>query len=130
MDNKPFKYTFGKCGDREIKGEFTGGTQSSDAGSLLLRGVETVCKIISQFCKCFTDYRDPERIEHTTEELVGQRVYGLALGYEDLNDHEELRKDPILATLVNKEDPTGQNRRREQDKGKPLAVKVLSIVWN
>ena len=123
MDNKSFNYTFGKCGDREIKGEFTGGTQSSDAGFLLLRGVETVCKIISQFCKCFTDYWDPEKIEHTTEELVGQRVYGLALGYEDLNDHEELRKDPILATLVNKEDPAGQNRRREQDKGKPLAGK-------
>jgi Transposase DDE domain group 1 len=56
----------------------------------------------------FTDFRNPNLIEHTVEELVAQRVYGLALGYEDLNDHEELRNDPLLAVLVEKEDPGSQ----------------------
>ena len=62
-------------------------------------------------------------IEHTVEELVAQRIYALALGYEDLNDHDDLRNDPLLAVLVGKNDPTGGNRIRKRDKGKPLAGK-------
>ena len=58
--------------------------------------------ILRQFAACFTDYRNPDLIEHQVEEMVAQRVYGLALGYEDLNDHEELRNDPLLAVLVEK----------------------------
>jgi len=67
----------------------------------------------------------PHKFErkHTVEELVGQRVYGLGLGYEDLNDHDELRHDPMLAVLVGKADPTGQTRVRERDRGKALAGK-------
>jgi hypothetical protein len=61
--------------------------------------------MLRQFAACFADYRNPDLIEHTVKELVAQRVYGLALGYEDLNDHEELRNDPLLAVLVEKEDP-------------------------
>ena len=64
---------------------------------------------------CFGDRRDPRFTEFSVEELVGQRIYGLALGYEDVNDHEELRADPLMAVLVGKEDPLGQRepaRRR------------------
>jgi hypothetical protein len=96
---------------------------SSDAGGLLLREVEQRTGIIRQFAACFVDHRDPDLIDHTVQELVAQRVYGLALGYEDLNDHDQLRYDPLLATLVGKEDPTGQDRTRERDRGKPLAGK-------
>ena len=79
--------------------------------------------IIAQFAACFTDHRDPARIEHGVKELVAQRVYGLDLGYEDLNDHEELRRDPLLAVLAEKSDPTGETRARERDQGKALAGK-------
>ena len=78
---------------REIRAQFDGGAITSDGGGLLLREVEKRVGILRQFSACFTDYRNPDRIEHTVEELVAQRVYGLALGYEDLNDHEELRND-------------------------------------
>jgi Transposase DDE domain group 1 len=92
----------------EIRAQFDGGAISSDGGGLLLREVEKRIGILHQFAACFTDYRNPDLIEHTVEELVAQRVYGLALGYEDLNDHEELRNDPLLAVLVEKADPSNQ----------------------
>jgi hypothetical protein len=106
-----------------VVGAFDGGTITSDAGGLLLREVEQRTGIIRQFAACFADYRDPELVEHTVQELVAQRIYGLALGYEDLNDHDQLRLDPLLATLVGKADPAGQDRIRERDRGKPLAGK-------
>ena len=90
---------------REIRAQFDGGAITSDGGGLLLREVEQRIGILRQFAACFTDYRNPDLIEHTVKELVAQRVYGLALGYEDLNDHEELRNDPLLAVLVEKGDP-------------------------
>jgi hypothetical protein len=90
---------------REIRAEFDGGAITSDGGGLLLREVEKRIGILRQFVACFTDYRKPDRIDHTVEALVAQRVYGLALGYEDLNDHEELRNDPLLAVLVEKANP-------------------------
>src|SRR2546427_4423069 len=93
---------------REIRAQFDGGAISSDGGGLLLREVEKRIGILHQFASCFTDYRNPDLIEHTVEELVAQRVYGLALGYEDLNDHEELRNDPLLAVLVEKANPRSQ----------------------
>ncbi len=108
---------------REVVARFDGGSITSDAGGLLLREVEKHTGIIAQLADCFTDHRDPALIEHTVEELVAQRVYALALGYEDLNDHDDLRRDPLLATLVGKADPTGQQRLRERDAGKPLAGK-------
>jgi hypothetical protein len=102
---------------------FEGGAITSDAGGLLLREVEKRTGIIAQFAACFRDHRKAERIEHRVEELVGQRVYGLALGYEDLNDHDELRRDPLLGVLAEKADPTGERRARERDRGKALAGK-------
>jgi len=92
---------------REIRAQFDGGVFTSDGGGLLLR--EVVGKrtgIVRQFAACFQDYRNPDLIEHPVEALVAQRVCGLALGYEDLNDHDELRKDPLLAVPVEKPDPS------------------------
>jgi hypothetical protein len=119
----PTQLKFHALGKREVMGKFDGGTITSDAGGLLLRETEKRVGIISGFAKCFEDLRDPEMIEHTVAELVAQRIYGLALGYEDLNDHDELRRDPLFAVLVGKEDPEGGNRVRQQDRGKAAAGK-------
>src|SRR3954454_23645918 len=117
------QYQFQDLGKRLIVGRFDGGKITSDAGALLLRELEAKRGLIGQFASCFVDYRDPQRIEHTVEQLVGQRIYGLTLGYEDLNDHDQLRQDPLLAVLVGKADPSGQDRLRKQDRGKALAGK-------
>ena len=114
---------FHALGKREVIGKFDGGTITSDAGGLLLRETEKRTSIVSRFATCFEDLRDPRLIEHTVAELVAQRVYGIALGYEDLNDHDDLRRDPLLAVLVGKEDPEGEKRTRDQDKGKAMAGK-------
>ena len=114
---------FHPLGRRRIVGRFDGGTISSDAGGLLLRECERATRIVGQFARCFTDHRDEELIEHSVEELVAQRVYALALGYEDLNDHDVLRHDPLLAALVGKLDPTGGGRKKAGDRGKALAGK-------
>src|SRR5262245_38854852 len=119
----PAYLDFPMLGRRQVLADFRGGDISSDAGALLLRQVEQVTGIIRQFAAGFTAHRDPDRIEHTVGELVAQRVYGLALGYEDLNDHDDLRRDPLLATVVGKPDPTGGARRRRHDRGKALAGK-------
>jgi hypothetical protein len=114
---------FPMLGRREIVADFDGGHISSDGGALLLQKVEQLTALIAQFAACFTDHRDPDLIEHPLADLVAQRVYGLALGYEDLNDHDDLRRDPLLAAVVGKLDPTGRARRRPRDRGKPLAGK-------
>ncbi len=116
-------FPFHSLGRRKVTGSFDGGHITSDGGGLLLRETERIVGVIRQFSGCFTDHRDPERIEHTVEELVGQRIYGLAHGYEDLNDHDELRHDPLMAVLVGKNDPTGQSREECRDRGKALAGK-------
>jgi len=114
---------FQPLGPRSVVGRFDGGTISSDGGCLLLGEAERLTGTLRQFAACFTDHRDPDAIEHTVAQLVAQRVYGLALGYEDLNDHDTLRLDPLLATLVGKTDPTGADRLRRRDRGKALAGK-------
>src|SRR6476469_2519573 len=114
---------FQGVGRRTVVAAFDGGTLTSDAGVLLLGEVEQQRGILRQFAACFQDHRNPAFVEHSLEELVRQRVLGLALAYEDLNDHDELRTDPLLATVVGKVDPTGNDRRQEQDRGKPLAGK-------
>lgn len=114
---------FSMLGSRHVLADFEGGDISSDGGALLLRTTEERTGVIRQFAACFTDHRKPDLIEHTLEELVAQRVYGLALGYEDLNDHDDLRRDPLLATVVGKRDPSGESRLRRRDRGKALAGK-------
>jgi hypothetical protein len=116
-------FVFQPLGRREVIGRFDGGKITSDAGALLLRETERVSGVLGRFAACFTDHRNPDLIEHTVPELVAQRVYGLCLGYEDLNDHDQLRHDPLLAVLVGKQDPTGEKRMRQRDKGKALAGK-------
>jgi Transposase DDE domain group 1 len=108
---------------RQVVARFDGGTITSDGGVLLLAAVERRTSILRRLAACFTDHRDPDLVEHTALQLVSQRVYGLCLGYEDLNDHDSLRTDPLLATLVGKADPSGHDRVRARDKGKPLAGK-------
>ena len=102
---------------------FDGGLITSDAGGLLLREVELKAGILQRFAECFDDFRDPEKIEFTVLELLKQRVFGVALGYEDLNDHEQLRHDPLLAVLVGRSDPTGEERAGRHSQGVPLAGK-------
>ena len=114
---------FPMVGPRQVLADFDGGDITSDGGALLLRKTEQLTGILRQFAACFTDHRNPDLIEHSVPELVAQRVYALALGYEDLNDHDDLRSDPLLATVVGKADPTGQTRQRRRDRGKALAGK-------
>jgi len=116
-------FGFHALGRRDVVARFDGGKISSDAGGLLLREAERITGIIRQFAACFADHRDPDLIEHTVEDLIAQRVYALALGYEDLNDHDDLRHDPLLAVLVGKKDPLGRTRGRTRDRGKALAGK-------
>ena len=112
---------FHALGRREVVGCFDGGRITSDGGGLLLREVDQRIGLLQRMARCFTDYRNPNSIEHSAHSLVAQRVYGLALGYEDLNDHDVLRADSALALLVGKPDLTGEHREREQDRGNPLA---------
>jgi hypothetical protein len=122
-DNGQLQLGFQGLGRREVVGKFDGGHVSTDGGVLLLREVEARAGIIRELADCFTDNRDPNRIEHTVQELLAQRIYGLALGYEDLDDHDRLRVDPLLAIAVGKTDPTGEHRRSAGDRGKALAGK-------
>lgn len=110
-------------GAREVTAAFDGGRITSDGGGLLLREVEQRFRVVRSFVGCFTDHRDPELIEFRVEELLLQRVMGLALGYEDLNDHDRLRHDPLLALLAGRKDVTGADRRDPDDRGVPLAGK-------
>jgi len=114
---------FSKAVRREIVARFDGGDVTSDAGSLLLREVDLRTGILEDFAGCFADHRKPLLVEHSVLDLVSQRVYGLCLGYEDLNDHDDLRVDPLLAALVGKRDPKGKDRLHRRDRGKALAGK-------
>ena len=104
----PFEAHF----SRQVVAEFSGARLTTEGGSLLLRQADRKIGLLRRVAACFTDYRQPERIEHRLEEMLAQRIYGLALGYEDLNDHEQLRQDPLLAVLAGK-----------RDWGEPLAGK-------
>ena len=112
---------FQGLGRRKVQADFDGGHVTSDGGVLLLREMDKSLGLINRFSHCFTDYRDSERVEHKLEALLGQRIYGIALGYEDLNDHDDLLRDPLLAMALGKKDVEGKNRHRNSDKGKALA---------
>jgi hypothetical protein len=95
-------FEFEEVERKAVVAGFDGGAITSNAGALLLGQVDRGLKLVRRFAACFTDRRDPRYVEHKVETLVGQRVFGLALGYEDLNDHDELRKDPVMAVLAGK----------------------------
>jgi hypothetical protein len=95
-------FDFGTVAGRRVVGAFDGGLITSGAGALLLGATSKAIRLVDRFASCFSDARDAAQIEHTVATLVGQRVFGLALGYEDLNDHDQLRHDPVMAVLAGK----------------------------
>src|SRR5271154_4833890 len=101
----PTRFEFEAVARRAVVACFDGGDITSNAGALLLGRVDRGLGLTRRFAACFTDRRDPRFVEHRVETLVGQRIFGLALGYEDLVDHDELRKDPTLAVLAGKLEP-------------------------
>lgn len=113
---------FQELAGRKVAVDFKGGYLSSDGGGLFLREVELRTGLLRELCGCFVDGRDARYVEHSLESLLRQRVMGLALGYEDLNDHDHLRLDPLVALLAEKEDILGEDRLADQDKGKALAA--------
>ena len=106
---------------RKVVADFSGGSLSVDGGALLLRQVDANLGLSQELAQCFSDTRDPIFVDHSVRELLAQRLYGLALGYEDLNDHDRLRRDPLLAAACNKADPQGQDRFNPAHRGIALA---------
>jgi hypothetical protein len=107
---------------RAVVASFDGGTITSNAGALLLRQLDRGIGLVRRFGGCFVDRRDPRFVEHRVETLVGQRIFALALGYEDLNDHDELSHDPISPTTCRTAGSSsglfswfGRNRRIAKD---------------
>jgi hypothetical protein len=92
-------------GTRQIVAEFSGGTISSDGGGLRLQETDSKMNWLTRFSQCFMDGRNPDLIEHSVEQMIRQRVFALALGYEDLNDHEQLRQDPLWGVMAGKAQP-------------------------
>lgn len=109
-------FGFARVEGRSVVAAFDGGAITSDAGALLLGATDRAIRLVDRFASCFKDARSAVLVEHEVRTLVGQRVFGLALGYEDLNDHDELRHDPIMAVLA------GKLEARRQDCA-PLAGK-------
>ena len=99
-----WSFGFGACGKREIEARFDGGTISSDGGALLLRQTDTRLKLLPRLAECFLDGRNQKQVEHSVLAMLAQRIYGLALGYEDVNDHEQLRNDPVFGMLAGREE--------------------------
>jgi len=97
-------FGFEACGRREIVARFDGGTISSDGGALLLRQTDRRLNLLPRLAACFLDGRNQKQVEHSVLEMLSQRIYGLALGYEDLNDHEQLRKDPVFGVLAGRQE--------------------------
>lgn len=120
-DCRQASFQFQDLGGRAVVADFSGGYLSSDGGALLLRQVDRSVGLSRALAGCFVDRRDARFVEHGVSELVAQRLYALALGYEDLNDQADLRRDPLLAVAANKLDPLGPDRR-PADQGRALAA--------
>src|SRR5450755_2139125 len=97
-------FGFEACGSREIVARFDGGTISSDGGAVLLQQTDRRLNLLPRLAQCFLDGRNQNYVEHSIQEMLAQRIYGLALGYEDLNDHEQLRTDPVFGVLAERSD--------------------------
>jgi Transposase DDE domain group 1 len=107
------KVDFDDLGSRRVQADFSGGHLSSDGGALLLRQIDRGLGVSCGLAQCFRDARHPVFVAHSVEELLGQRLHGLALGYEDLNDHDTFRLDPLLAVAAGKKDPLGRDRLQD-----------------
>jgi hypothetical protein len=112
---------FNDLGSRRVQADFSGGHLSSDGGLLLLRQVNRGLGLTRSLAKCFYDLRNQDYVDHLVEQLLDQRLYGIALGYEDINDHERLRLDHLLAVACDKRDPLGLDRVRPEHRGVALA---------
>src|SRR3974390_3361811 len=128
----PFEAHF----SRQVVAQFEGSWLTTEGGSLLLRQADRKIDLLRRVARCFTDYRQPERIAHRLEEMLAQRIYGLALGYEDLNDHEQLRQDPLLGVLAGKRDlseplagKSTLNRLELHPPGSPAAERYNKIAY-
>jgi len=122
---------------RQVVGRFDGSRLTTDGGALLLRQADRKIGLLRRVGGCFTDCRQPERIDHELGEMLAQRIYGLALGYEDLNDHEELRRDPLLAVLAGKREvaeplagKSTLNRMELTPSGSPLTERYHKISYS
>jgi len=129
----PFEAHF----SRQVVAQFEGSWLTTEGGSLLLRQADRKIGLLRRLARCFTDYRQPERIEHQLEEMLAQRIYGLALGYEDVNDHEQLRQDPLLGVLAGKRDlseplagKSTLNRLELTPAGSPAAERYNKIAYS
>ena len=120
-DCKDQPLLFQDLGSRHVVADFSGGTLSSDGGVLLLRQVDINLGLTQSLAQCFEDQRRPVFVDHSVRQLLTQRIYGLALGYEDLNDHEQLRRDVLLAAACEKTDPLGLERFNPSHRGLALA---------
>src|SRR5690242_12222570 len=98
----PSLFDFAPVQGRVVVASFDGGAITSDAGALLLGATDRAIRLVKRFADCFADQRTPDLVEHALETLLMQRVFGIALGYEDLIDHDELRHDPVMAVLAGK----------------------------
>ena len=112
---------FDDLGARRVQADFSGGHLSSDGGVLLLRQVNRGLGLTRRLAQCFEDRRHPGYVDHSVQELLDQRLYGLALGYADLNDHACLRLDHLLAVACDKDDPLGLDRVHPEHRGVALA---------
>jgi hypothetical protein len=115
-------FLFHDLGPRRVQADFSGGTLSTDAGALLLRQVDMNLGLTAELAPCFEDGRNQVWVDHSVQELLRQRLFGTALGYEDINDHQRLRLDPLLATACGKADPLGERRMLPQHRGIALAA--------
>src|ERR1700680_5180034 len=122
---------------RRVVAEFSGERLTTEGGSLLLRAADRKIGLLRRVAGCFSDTRDPQRIEHELSEMLAQRIYGLALGYEDLNDHEQLRQDPLLGVLAGKRDLSeplaGKSTLRRPEltpAGSPAAERYNKITYS
>ena len=122
---------------RRVVAEFSGDRLSTEGGALLLREADRKIDLLRRVADCFTDTRQPERVEHRLPEMLAQRIYGLALGYEDLNDHEQLRSDLLLAVLAGKQEiekslagKSTLNRLELTPSGSPLAERYHKIGYS
>ena len=113
----PAPLEFTGLGSRRAVGAFDGAPISSDGGAVLLREVDALLGLAQKFAACFTDRRNPDLIEHDLAALLRQRVYGLALGYEDLNDHDDLKRDPSAVGVGAGE--AGSGRQGASPRGGP-----------
>jgi hypothetical protein len=131
-------FGFARVESRAVVAGFDGGKMTSDAGALLLGAADQAIRLVDRFAECFADSRAPELIEHTVRTLVGQRIFALALGYEDVVDHDQLRHDPTLAVLAGKLSArrkdcaplAGKSTLNRLELGGPELTRYHRIAWD